>query len=238
MAQPYWNHNGGQIAFGPDGYLYIGLGDGGAGGDPKNHGQNMNTLLGSIIRIDVNSTNGNKKYGIPADNPFVGKKGVQPEIFAYGLRNPWRFSFDPKTGDLICADVGQNKQEEVDFIVSGGNYGWRVYEGDSTFKREKPVAGVEYLKPLKAYPRNMGTSITGGFVYRGTKIPSLQGYYIYCDYASNNFWVLKQQRGKLIENHHIGKYRFAVSSFAVDHQGELYLCSFKEGNIVRIVGFE
>jgi len=168
---------------------------------------------------------------------IVNKKGARGEIYAYGLRNPWSFSFDSKTGDLICADVGQNKEEEVDLIVKGGNYGWRVREGKNAFKG-KEDDGSKYIEPLAVYSRKQGVSITGGYVYRGNKIPALQGCYIYCDFAFNNFWLLKQENGKVSMNTLLGKYNFGVSSFGVDAEGEIYICSFSKGAIYKIVGVE
>jgi glucose/arabinose dehydrogenase len=179
VYQPYSNHNGGQIAFGPDGYLYVALGDGGSGGDPLGNGQNRSTMLGSILRIDVNTGGG---YGVPADNPFIGNThGYRDEIYAYGFRNPWRFSFDPVTGWLWAGDVGQSQREEVDIIEKGGNYGWNIMEGSLCYN---PSSGCEQTGlelPILDYDRNLGYSVTGGFVYRGTELPGLTGAYIYGD---------------------------------------------------------
>lgn len=197
IPQPYWNHNGGTLAFGPDGQLYIGLGDGGAGSDPHKNGQKMSTLLGKILRIDVDHPADGKNYGIPADNPFVGKDGVQPEIWAYGVRNIWRLSFDRKTGALWAADVGQDLWEEIDIIVKGGNYGWNLREGFHPFDPKNPkVSPPEsptpegLIDPVWEYHHKDGKSITGGNVYRGKLLPELQGAYLYGDFVSGRMWAL------------------------------------------------
>lgn len=185
VPQPYGNHNGGQIAFGPDGYLYVGLGDGGSGGDPEGNGQDVSTLLGSILRLDV-SGEGNT---VPPDNPFVDTRGGRPEIYAYGLRNPWRFSFDRATGDLWAGDVGQNTWEEVDRIEAGGNYGWNVMEGLECYESSDcETSGLE--APRAVYGHDEGCSVTGGYVYRGTSMPELDGWYVYGDYCSGMIWAV------------------------------------------------
>src|SRR3989339_1275940 len=181
ITQPYSNHNGGQLAFGPDGYLYIGLGDGGSGGDPHNNAQNKSSWLGKILRIDVDQTQGSINYAIPLNNPFKNNtQGFKEEIYAYGLRNPWRFSFDSPTGRLWCADVGQNAWEEIDLIVKGGNYGWCCYEGNHTYNTTGCNSN-NYINPIWEYGHNSdgGLSITGGFVYRGRNASELSGKYIY-----------------------------------------------------------
>lgn len=190
IKQPFWNHNGGTIAFGPDGYLYIGLGDGGSGGDPEGNGQNLSSVLGSLLRIDVDHQADGKNYAIPADNPFVGVKGAQPEIYAYGLRNIWRFSFDSKTGVLWCGDVGQDVWEEINLIVKGGNYGWNKREGFHQFKNSGVDANDKMIEPIYEYDHNVGKSITGGVVYRGTAVPELVGKYLYADYVTGKVWAL------------------------------------------------
>ena len=185
LDQPYLNHNGGMIAFGPDGYLYIGFGDGGSGGDPENRAQDRSNLHGSILRIDVHPANDSIPYDIPLDNPFVGEPGVREEIFAYGLRNPFRFSFDPQTGDLWAGDVGQVTREEIDIIESGGNYGWRVYEGTTVYNDSgNTLPPSAFTPPVYEYGRSVGTSIIGGVVYRGNEIPSLVGRYLYADWGT------------------------------------------------------
>ena len=235
VDQPYWNHNGGQVAFGSDGFLYIGMGDGGKANDPHNHGQNLSTLLGTILRIDINKQS-DKGYVVPKDNPFVNVKDARPEIWAYGLRNPWRFSFDQKTGILYCGDVGQNRLDEISIIEKGKNYGWRVKEGTLDFQGPKQE-GVEYVKPIAEYGRKEGLSVTGGYVYRG-KIKELQGVYLYCDYMTNNFWGLRYDGKKVKEKKLLGNYRYNVSSFSQDQQGEVYISSFAESNIFKISGTE
>ncbi|HPR87698.1 MAG TPA: PQQ-dependent sugar dehydrogenase, partial [bacterium] len=192
VAQPYSNHNGGRIAFGPDGCLYIGLGDGGSGGDPQNHAQDTGSLLGKILRIDVDATQGSLAYAIPADNPFAGNtSGAREEIYAWGLRNPWRFSFD-RAGRLWCADVGQNSWEEIDLIRKGGNYGWRIMEGTHCYNPASGCNNDGLELPLYEYGHNSqgGYSITGGFVYTGARMPELRGRYIFGDYVSQQVWAM------------------------------------------------
>ena len=234
--QPYWNHNGGGLAFGPDGLLYIGVGDGGSGGDPRGHGQNRKSLLGSILRIDVNQGEEGKLYSIPVDNPFkANREGFREEIYAYGLRNPWRISFDPLNGTLWTGDVGQNAYEEVDTIVNGGNYGWKLMEGDHCFKR-KNCNSDQLIGPVWEYGRGDGFSITGGYVYRGDQVQLLNGKYIYGDFVSHKIWALDYSDPDQLQNILIADDRqLQVSSFGVDHEGELYLCSFN-GHIYKMEG--
>lgn len=223
--QPWENHNGGSLVFGPDGMLYIGVGDGGAGGDPENNGQTLETWLGKILRIDVNS---GAPYSVPADNPFVGRAGARPEIWAWGLRNPWRFSFDRQTGRLWCGDVGQNKLEEIDIIEKGKNYGWSAREGSHPFKPER--AAGELVDPVIQYARSEGVSVTGGYVYRGSKCWGLAGVYIYADYGSGTIWGFQAggESGVLLKS------GLHISSFGEDAQGELYVCDHGRGRILRI----
>ncbi len=185
VDEPYANHNGGQLAFGPDGYLYIAVGDGGDQGDPHENGQNLAALLGKILRIDVS---GERGYAIPPDNPFVDTPGARPEIYAYGLRNPWRFSFDQATGDLWAGDVGQDRWEEIDRIVAGGNYGWNVIEGFECYSDED-CSNEGLQMPRLVYGRAGGCAVTGGFVYDGPSMPELAGWYVYGDYCSGNIWA-------------------------------------------------
>ncbi|MFT5527263.1 MAG: glucose/arabinose dehydrogenase, partial [Pirellulaceae bacterium] len=191
IKQPFWNHNGGTIAFGHDGYLYIALGDGGSAKDPHGNGQNLKTLLGSILRIDVDKKDKDKAYGIPKDNPFVNNKDAQPEIYAYGLRNIWRMSFDRETGSLWAGDVGQDIWEEIDIIVAGGNYGWNLREGKHKFGDKGVEPRKDLIEPIWEYDHKVGKSITGGHVYRGKKLPELTGSYLYADYVSGIVWALK-----------------------------------------------
>ncbi len=189
IPQPYWNHNGGTIVFGPDGYLYIGLGDGGAGDDPHHNGQNMNELLGEVLRIDVDRKDDGKNYAIPKDNPFVERKDARPEIFALGIRNIWRMAFDPVTKNLWAGEVGQNLWEEIDIIKSGGNYGWNFREGNHLFGTQEAPKETKVIDPVWDYDHTLGKSITGGLVYRGKKIPELVGKYLYADYVSGKIWA-------------------------------------------------
>jgi glucose/arabinose dehydrogenase len=229
QSQPYGNHNGGQISFGPDGFLYIGFGDGGAGGDPLQHGQNTNTLLGTMLRIDVDQ---GQPYGSPRDNPFAAGGG-RAEIFAYGLRNPWRWSFDRKTGELWLADVGQNKWEEVNRIVKGGNYGWNIKEGKHCFRSHR-CRTTGLIDPIVDYGHDQGCSITGGYVYRGSQIPALRGWYVYADYCSGTVWGLdtETQNPQPIVILSSGA---NIASFAEDHAGELYVLDHSKGRISRMV---
>ncbi|MGZ4869624.1 MAG: PQQ-dependent sugar dehydrogenase, partial [Halobacteriota archaeon] len=192
VAQPFSNHNGGQIAFGPDGYLYIGLGDGGSEGDPLGNGQNRSTLLGKILRIDVSSGSGSLNYSMPRDNPFVGNlQGFREEIYAYGLRNPWRFSFDPVTGRLWAGDVGQDRIEEIDIVKSGGNYGWNIMEGTLCYSPPSGCNQTGLILPVWEYDHSIGYAVTGGFVYRSEMFPELVGAYVYGDYGSGRIWALR-----------------------------------------------
>jgi glucose/arabinose dehydrogenase len=234
VEEPFANHNGGQIVFGPDGYLYIGLGDGGAGGDPQGNAQDLGTLLGSILRIDVSGLSGTGDYSIPVDNPFVDTDGARAEIWAYGLRNPWRFSFDRETALLWAGDVGQNEWEEIDIITRGGNYGWNTMEG---FHCYSPAAGCDQsglMLPLVEYDHSQGCSVTGGYVYRGENIPALQGYYIYGDYCSGNIWALGYQDSVVIQNILLTESDLQISSFGEDLAGNLYILS-RQGGIYTLV---
>jgi glucose/arabinose dehydrogenase len=225
IPQPYSNHNGGMIAFGPDGYLYIGMGDGGSGGDPQNRAQNKDELLGKLLRIDVNSR---VPYDIPEDNPYVGGE-ERPEIFAKGLRNPWRFSFDRETGDLWLADVGQNKWEEVNVVSKGGNYGWRVMEGFHCFNLQEPCGKEKFIPPVLEYDHQGGRcSIIGGYVYRGKSNPALVGIYIYGDYCSGEiFSVRTANGGRVVGEPWVLKTNAAISSFGEDDTGEIYMVDHK-----------
>ncbi|HEV7998559.1 MAG TPA: PQQ-dependent sugar dehydrogenase [Planctomycetaceae bacterium] len=231
LDKPFWNHDGGTLAFGPDGFLYIALGDGGLANDPYKNGQNLSKLLGKMLRIDVDHKQGDLPYAIPADNPFAGKEGARPEIWAYGLRNVWRFAFDSETGTLWAADVGQDTYEEIDLIVKGGNYGWNIREGLHPFKlkRQKAVADTgkpaNVIDPIWEYNHDVGKSITGGFVYRGKKIPELQGAYIYADYVAGKLWALRYdpEQKKVTANRPIPVTgNPAVMSFGTDQDNEIY----------------
>lgn len=230
LEQPYENHNGGHIAFGPDGYLYIAFGDGGSGGDPQNRAQNLNLLFGKILRIDVD---GAKPYAIPQDNPFVNQPDRKGEIYAYGLRNTWRFQFDRATGDLWAGDVGQNRLEEIDRIEKGGNYGWRLKEANECYNGSD-CSHANVIDPVAYYGRDLGASVTGGFVYRGNAIPSLKGHYVFADFVSGNiFGLFPDESGKLTLKKLLSN-GFNISSFAEDADGELYVLEYGAGNIHRI----
>ena len=232
IPQPYWNHNGGTIAFGPDGYLYIGLGDGGAANDPHGNGQNLQTLLGSILRIDVDRKVSGKNYAIPKDNPFAAPNdNAQDEIYAYGMRNIWRLSFDRETGTQWAADVGQDLWEEINIIVPGGNYGWNIREGFHKFvpKKAKPQGDEpntrkDLIDPIWEYHHDVGKSITGGHVYRGKRLPELAGYYLYADYVTGKLWALKydEKQKRVTENRTIAGNVLPVMSYGEDEQGEVY----------------
>jgi glucose/arabinose dehydrogenase len=235
FTQPYANHNGGCIAFGPDGYLYIGSGDGGSGGDPENRAQNTTTLLGKILRIDVDQTSGGLNYAIPNDNPFAGSTTDAQEIWAYGIRNPWKFSFDSANGDLWIADVGQNAFEEINRVSStesGLNYGWRCYEGNQTYNNSNCPPSNELTFPITIYPHNVGSSITGGYVYRGAQTPWLQGYYIFADFVSGIMGLVNPDNGVIEVTQNFSQ---NWSSFGVDIDQELYVSGFN-GVIYKIEG--
>lgn len=222
IPQPQTNHNGGQIAFGPDGFLYIAVGDGGGGGDPDNNAQNRSNLLGNILRIDVDAQENGLNYAIPASNPFLNDTSVRPEIYAYGLRNPWRMSFDVQDGTLWTADVGQGAREEINTIVNGGNYGWKILEGTTCFSGDCETAGLE--APVFEYGHDNGDrSVTGGFVYRGAAIPSLSGKYIYGDFVSGRIWALDVAGGV---NELLLESRLSIASFGTDNDNEIYVCGF------------
>lgn len=240
VEQPYTNHNGGQLAFSPDGYLYIGMGDGGSSGDPHGNGQSLETWLGKLLRIDVDR---GERYTIPPDNPFARGGGLS-EIWAYGLRNPWRFSFDRQTGDLYIGDVGQDKWEEIGFLPAGSpggaNFGWNYYEGNHPF-RGQPLVSVKFVWPIIEYPHGgmppgqmSGCSVTGGIVYRGAALPDWQGTYIFGDFCnglvfglvrtSENSW----QAGVLFDS------GVAISTFGMDEAGEVYLADYDIGSVYRL----
>jgi glucose/arabinose dehydrogenase len=237
VDQPFANHNGGQVSFGPDGKLYIGLGDGGSQGDPANRAQNLGDLLGKLLRIDP-APSGDKPYTVPSDNPFVGRSGAAGEVWMYGLRNPWRFSFDRVTRDLWVADVGQNAWEEVNFLPAGSqagaNFGWNLLEGSHRYKGANPDGAI---LPIHEYSHDEGCSVTGGYVYRGSRVPTLRGVYVYADACSGTIWGLAQEGGQLKGNAELtlggrdalGRSGGTISSFGEDASGELYMMSLSAG---------
>jgi glucose/arabinose dehydrogenase len=236
IKQPYTNHNGGDIKFGPQGYLYIATGDGGAGGDPENHSQNPRSLLGKLLRIDVNQAT----YAIPSDNPFVATPDTLDEIWALGLRNPWRFSFDRLTNDLWIADVGQNAWEEINFAPAasqgGENYGWRCYEGNEPYNTEGCKPADAYVFPVHVFENTpTDCSVTGGFVYRGSKYPNLYGQYFYSDFCSAKIWSLTYSNGTW-QNRFYQDHDFACSTLGEDAAGELYVAAFDKGIIYHLQG--
>lgn len=235
QAQPFANHNGGRITFGPDGFLYFGLGDGGSSGDPQGNGQNLGTLLGKLLRIDTES--GASPYASPPSNPFANRAGARPEIWAYGLRNPWKFSFDRENGNLYIADVGQNRAEEVNFqpaSSSGGeNYGWNRTEGLECFSPQTGCDRTGLTLPVLEYPRSQGVSVTGGFVYRGRAIPSLTGAYVYGDYGSGRIWVLRNTANGW-QNTQVLASGLLISTFGQDAAGEIYMANYDNGTIYRL----
>ena len=240
VRQPWGNHNGGMVLFDEAGMLYVSIGDGGSGGDPHENGQNKSTLLGTIIRINIDAPSGDLKYSIPPDNPFVDSEHARKEIWAWGLRNVWRMAFDRKTGELWASDVGQNKWEEVDIITAGGNYGWNLREGKHDFETGKSAPNL--IDPVYEYTRRDGGSITGGYVYRGTQLPELGGNYIFSDYLSKKIWALSKTKDasqhkatQIAKNTPI-----AISSFSEMPSGEILACGFnsaytKKGKLYRLV---
>jgi glucose/arabinose dehydrogenase len=232
QEQPYSNHNGGHLVFGPDGYLYIGLGDGGSQGDPQGNGQNLSTWLGKILRVEVGSEGG---YTVPSDNPFVNTADAAPEIWAYGVRNPWRFTFDRATDDLYIGDVGGSVWEEISFepadFVGGANYGWSLLEGNESRGGAQPA---DYVPPIFTYSHSEGVSVTGGYVYRGSAIPALDGVYLYGDFGFGTVWAGWQNADDTWSNTiFLSNTGMTISSFGEDEAGELYIVNYS-GNLLRI----
>ena len=220
IEQPFPNHNGGSIAFGADGLLYVGLGDGGSANDPLAAGQDLGTWLGKILRIDVDRRDPGKAYAVPADNPFVGREGARPEIFAFGFRNPWQIAFDRQTGRLWAADVGQELLEEIDVVEKGGNYGWSLWEGTNAFG--KVARATDVIDPVWEYDHGVGKSITGGFVVRDSTVPVLDGGYLYGDYVSGRMWALWQRSDGRIENKAVPWNGLPIFGFGRDEAGNVY----------------
>lgn len=235
VDQPYSNHNGGQTSFGPDGYLYISFGDGGSAGDPQDYAQNLRSLLGKIIRIDVNNSSAGLNYSIPGDNPFKGNtNGLREEIYAWGLRNVWKFSFDPLDSKLWAADVGQNAWEEINIIDKGKNYGWRIMEGNHCFNPPSNCNTTNLTMPVWEYGHNNqgGYSITGGYVYRGSSAAELFGKYVYGDFVSGRIWALDYKDG-VATNQLLFSTNHSISTFGVDSNGELYFANYNTGKLYK-----
>ncbi len=222
IVQPFNNHNGGAVRFGPDGLLYLSVGDGGSGGDPQGHGQNVATLLGTVLRLDVSSAGPGSPYAVSPSNPFVGVAGARDEIWAFGLRNPWRMAFDPATGELWLGDVGQGDVEEVDVMRSGGNYGWNTLEGGDCFDPPSGCSSAGTVLPVASYRHDLGCSITGGVVYRGTAIDHLAGHYVYGDFCSGRIWAVPTGGGSPVEIARTG----SIASFATGPDGAIYVLTF------------
>jgi len=231
VNQPFDNHKGGQLVFGPDGYLYIGLGDGGDQGDPLKNGQKLSTLLGKMLRIDVDS---GAPYKIPPTNPFIGRTGVKPEIWAYGFRNPWRFSFDLQSKKLYIGDVGQDAYEEIDIGTIGGNFGWNVMEGAHCYPIGSTCNQSGKILPIAEVPHPEAEAIIGGFVYRSTVISGLSGYYVFGDFITGTIWGLKQVSGTWQRTTLLSTGR-AISAFGRDASGTLYVIDYLNGAIFKIV---
>jgi len=237
VDQPYANHNGGGLQFGPDGDLYIGLGDGGSGGDPHENGQKLSTKLGKMLRIGVDGTTGDLAYAIPADNPFAGRSDADPAIFAYGLRNPWRFSFDRTTGDLWIGDVGQGAWEEIDMArkgTSGQNFGWNRMEGSHCFRPAEGCDQTGITLPVAEYGHDKGCTVIGGYVYRGTAQPALAGGYLFGDYCSGTIWAIDPAGNQLREPAVVGSADGSLSSFGEDEAGELYATDISGGRLLKV----
>lgn len=233
IEQPYANHNGGHLEFGPDGYLYIATGDGGSAGDPQENGQDTDALLGKLLRIDVDEDD---PYGIPPDNPFADGAGGAPEVWAYGLRNPWRFTFDPDSATLWVGDVGQGELEEIDRVPddrAGLNFGWNEMEGSRCYEGADCDPSGKVL-PITEYTHDLGCSVTGGYVYRGRNFPELQGGYLFADYCSGNMWVIDAAVDGPVEPTLVSSSERALSSFGRDEDGELYVTDIGSGEVLRV----
>jgi glucose/arabinose dehydrogenase len=237
VEQPYQNHNAGQLAFGPDGMLYIAMGDGGLADDPDDNGQDLTTLLGSMLRVDVDNPQAGLGYGIPSDNPFLEHEGARPELWAIGLRNPWRFTFAPD-GRMIVADVGQDAWEEIDIVRAGDNLGWSVREGYTCF-HEHADCGKQFIEPIHVYGRDIGLSLTGGHVYTGDSIAWLRGHYLFADFISGRFFALPLPASREVPQGGLpaialGRWPVLPSAFGIDARGEVYVATFAHGIVYRL----
>lgn len=231
----FTNHKAGQLAFGPDGLLYFGLGDGGGGGDPFGHGQSTATLLGKMMRIDVNSTDPGLQYHVPADNPFVAGGGL-PEIWAFGFRNPWRFSFDRGTGRLFVADVGEHQFEEIDIVQKGGNFGWNIMEGMHCFNPPSGCNTAGLILPVAEYSHAEGNAVIGGYVYRGAALPALRGVYVLGDFGTGKIFVLQETSPNVFTRTLLTTTGKSISSLGQDQAGELYLVDYGGGSVLKLTG--
>jgi glucose/arabinose dehydrogenase len=237
VNQPFDNHKAGQLAFGPDGFLYFGLGDGGSGGDPQGNGQNLKTLLGKMMRIDVDHAGPGLPYAIPTDNPFASGNTARHEIWAYGLRNPWRFSFERGRGRLFCADVGQGNFEEIDLLTKGGNFGWNVMEGTHCFDPPDGCDRTGKILPIAEYDHSDGRdAVMGGYVYKGTAIRALTDLYIFADFGSGDMWYLREgPAGKFTMKSLFNAAPRNISAFGQDTAGEIYIVDYSEGSVLKLV---
>ncbi len=236
LTWPSGGHNGGCIRFGPDGYLYLGTGDGSGIADGRNTGQDLSDLLAAMVRIDVDKHDKGKAYHIPDDNPFVKHEGARPEIFAYGLRQPWKFSFDTATGDLWVGEVGQDLWESVYKLQKGGNYGWSVREGSHPFRIDRKPGPTPILPSIVEHPHSEFRSLTGGYIYHGKRLPSLQGAYVYGDYDTGRVWMFRYDGKKVTDHRELAKSRHRIVAWGQDHGGEVYALDFMSGEICRLVG--
>jgi glucose/arabinose dehydrogenase len=235
VDQPFTNHKAGQLAFGPDGFLYVSLGDGGGGGDPLGNGQNLQTLLGKMLRIDVDHVSAGKQYAIPSGNPFASNPDALPEIWAYGFRNPWRFSFDRGGSNrLFCADVGQDRIEEIDLVTNGGNYGWNVMEGKSCFDPPRKCNKKGKIRPIAQYTHDEGIAVIGGYVYRGSAISALRNSYVFGDFGSGTIWYLREMGGGKFSRKLLLQSGRSISAFGQDASGELYVVDYS-GSVLKMV---
>jgi glucose/arabinose dehydrogenase len=238
IEQPFGNHNGGAVVFGPDGYLYISTGDGGSAGDPRDAGQRLDTLLGKILRIDVDRATGERPYAIPSDNPFTERPDAAPEIWLYGLRNPWRISFDRKTGDLWISDVGQNRYEEVNThragAPAGANFGWARMEGFHCYPAGADCDPDAFTLPVTAYGHDLGCSVTGGVVYRGESLPRLEGAYLFSDYCSGNIWAIPSTQDVVRDPAIVERSGRSIAAFGEDEAGEVHVVDISGGVLLRV----